>query len=164
MFGWNRKKRESVISLVAPVSGEMLPLNQVPDKVFASGALGIGCAFRFDGDTVAAPCDGTLILLPDSKHAFGIRATNGAEILVHIGLDTVSLKGEGFTAMLPVGSKIHAGETVLKVNQAFIKGRGFDLATPLVVTNSADYSVEIQSREAVELGTDKIGTVAPLKG
>ncbi|GEN94005.1 PTS sugar transporter subunit IIA [Pediococcus ethanolidurans] len=153
------KKKVKKVSLVAPVSGETVELSKVPDKVFASGMMGKGIAFNFDSNEIAAPCDGKITMIPDSLHAFGITADNGAEILIHIGLDTVNLKGEGFTKLVEVGSHVKAGKPIIKVDHEAILAKGYNLVTMLLVTNSDDYTVEIKKVDKVEAGQSEVVTV-----
>lgn len=152
-------KREKKIELVAPIDGNTVALSAVPDKVFASGMMGKGIAVEPAGNVVVAPCAGKLTLLPDSKHAFGMKAVNGAEILVHIGLDTVNLKGSGFEALAHAGDKVDAGTPIIKFDRDFIEQKGYHLVTMLLVTNSSDYDVEIGETTRVTAGKTAIVTV-----
>ena len=86
--------------LYAPVTGSCIPLTEVKDEVFANKMMGDGVAFTFDGDTVVSPCDGTIVMIAATKHAIGIQGDDGVEVLIHVGLDTVSLNGEGFKASI----------------------------------------------------------------
>lgn len=146
------KKKVREVNLVAPVSGQVVALSEVPDKVFASGMMGKGLAFNYDTDTVVAPCDGKITMIPNTLHAFGLVAENGAEILIHIGLDTVNLKGEGFKKLVEVGSKVKAGDPVIKFNRDLITSKGYNLITMLLVTNSDDFNVDIKPVSKVEAG------------
>lgn len=146
------KKRVKTVTLVAPVDGQSVDLSEVPDKVFASGMMGPGAAFKYDGDTVTAPCAGKITLLPNTKHAFGITADNGAEILVHIGMDTVNLNGKEFEALAAVGDKVKAGDPIIKLDRAALEASGLNLITPVLVTNGSDYDVTIQPFGEVKQG------------
>ncbi|GEL15143.1 PTS sugar transporter subunit IIA [Pediococcus cellicola] len=153
------KKKVKKVSLVAPVKGETVELSQVPDKVFASGMMGKGIAFNFETSEIVAPCEGKITMIPESLHAFGITANNGAEILIHIGLDTVNLKGEGFAKLVEVGSHVKAGEPIIKVDREAILAKGYNLVTMLLVTNSDDFTVEIKKIDKVEAGQSEVVTV-----
>lgn len=96
---------------------------------------GDGLAIDTTGDTVVSPADGTLTLVFNTKHAFAITLDNGAELLVHIGIDTVSLNGEGFEQLAKAGTKVKAGTPIIKIDRDFILGKGFSLVTPVLVTN-----------------------------
>ena len=102
----NNKVEEKENELKAYISGKVISITEVADSVFASTVLGDGIAILPDGNTVFAPCGGTISMLADTGHAVGITADNGAEILIHIGLDTVSLNGEGFKIMADQGETV----------------------------------------------------------
>ena len=135
------KKKVIDEKLYSPIKGEMIKLEDVPDKVFNSKMMGDGVGFKYEGGEVVAPCDGILMMVANTKHAFGIRMGNGAEVLIHIGLDTVELQGEGFEVLQSQGSKVKKGTPIIKINRSFMKEKGLDLTTPLVITNTADYDI-----------------------
>ena len=122
-------------TLVAPVTGKAIPLSEVPDPVFAEKLAGDGMAIIAEGDTVVAPADGELTLIFKTKHAFAMTLDNGLELLVHIGLETVSLDGEGFKQLVEQGTRVKAGTPIIKFNRDFIKSKGLSLATPVLITN-----------------------------
>jgi len=153
------KKKIKDVDLVAPVDGELKALSTVPDKVFASGMMGDGVAFTYKSETVVSPCDGKITTIPSSLHAFGITADNGAEILVHIGMDTVNLKGEGFEKLVNVGDKVKAGTPIIKFDRKAIETKGYNLITPLLITNSKEYQVEVKGNEDVQAGQTVVATV-----
>lgn len=143
MFGFlkTKKSEESKeFSLVSPVQGRALPLSEVPDPVFAQKMAGDGVAIDPTGDLVVAPADGELTLVFNTKHAFALTLPNGAEILVHIGIDTVSLNGEGFEQLVTAGTNVKAGTPIIKIDREFIKSKGFSLITPVLLTNVDDFS------------------------
>jgi sugar PTS system EIIA component len=122
-------------ALVAPVSGKAIPLSEVPDPVFAEKMAGDGMAIIAAGDTVVAPADGELTLIFKTKHAFAMTLDNGLELLVHIGLETVSLEGEGFEQLAQQGTRVKAGTPIMKIDTELIKSKGLSLATPVLITN-----------------------------
>ncbi|GAB2512316.1 PTS system beta-glucoside-specific EIIBCA component [Corynebacterium atrinae] len=123
-------------AILLPVRGEVIPLDQVNDKVFASGAMGTGLAvLPADGDVIA-PISGTVIAAPKSGHAYGIKSPEGIEVLVHVGLDTVAMKGEGFTPHVVKGDVVKAGQPLVTADLAAIAAAGYEATTLLVVTNS----------------------------
>ena len=124
------KKKKCVI--YAPANGKVVDLSKVPDPVFSKKI--------FEGDILFAPLDGKVKLVASTKHAIGFEANNKAEILMHIGLDTVSLEGKGFELLIKEGDRVKHGTPVLKINRQFMKERNIDLTTPIVVTNS-EYKV-----------------------
>ena len=144
-------------NLYAPVDGETVALEKVPDPVFSEKMMGDGIAFTFEGDTVCAPCDGTISLIADTKHAFGITSDNKAEVLIHIGFDTVNLQGEGFSKLVEQGDKVKKGTPIIRVDRALMKDKGIDLTTPMVVTNSSDCTMQIEDAgKSVRVGEDAV--------
>lgn len=142
MFGFlkNKSKKENKSTLYAPITGKTIPLSEVPDPVFAQKMAGDGVAIDPSGDTIVAPADGNLELVFNTKHAFALKLDNGAEILVHVGIETVSLNGEGFTQLVEAGTKVKAGTPILKIDKDFIKSKGFSLITPVLITNPDNMS------------------------
>ena len=96
---------------------------------------GDGFAINYTGSTVVAPCDGTLTLIFKTNHAFSITTDNGVELLIHIGLDTVTLNGEGFERLIEEGQKVKAGTPIIKLNRELIESKGISLVTPVLITN-----------------------------
>lgn len=131
MFGFLKKDSK----LVAPVDGKVINLSEVPDPVFAEKMAGDGVAIDTTGDTIVAPCDGELTLIFNTNHAFAMTLSNGVELLVHVGIDTVSLEGKGFERLAEQGTKVKAGTPILKIDREFIKEKGLSLITPVLVTN-----------------------------
>lgn len=138
MFGFFKKRNneeKKVPQLVAAVNGKVVPLSEVPDPVFAQKMAGDGVAIEPTGNLVVAPADGELSLVFNTKHAFAITLDNGIELLVHIGVDTVSLNGEGFEQLAEQGTKVKAGTPIIKIDREFIQSKGFSLMTPILITN-----------------------------
>ncbi|MBP2033505.1 PTS system glucose-specific IIA component [Clostridium algifaecis] len=121
--------------LRAPVDGEIVDLSEVPDEIFANKIAGDGVAIKPTGDTIVAPANGMLSVIFNTNHAFGMVLENGAEIMVHIGIDTVELHGEGFERLAQQGTKVKMGDPIIKVDRNFIEGRGYSLITPMIITN-----------------------------
>ena len=128
----------SSIVVTAPFSGTLVPLSEVPDETFASGVLGEGIAIEPSDGLFCSPVDGTVETIAETKHAIGFAADNGLEILVHVGLETVSLNGEGFEILVKEGDKVKAGQPVAKADLALIRERGLKTITFLVLTGGAD--------------------------
>lgn len=126
--------------LVAPVSGEVKPLSEISDEAFSSGALGEGCAVEPSEGKVYAPCDGEITTFFPTCHAIGIKSNAGAEILIHVGMDTVKLNGKGFTARASQGDCIKKGDVLLEFDMDVIKNEGYSLVTPVIITNTGDYA------------------------
>lgn len=129
------EKNNKIFKLVAPISGKSIPLSETPDPVFAQKMAGDGISIEPTSDTIVAPADGNLTLVFNTKHAFAITLDNGIELLVHIGLETVSLNGEGFEQLAEQGTKVKAGDPIIKINREFIKSKGLQLTTPVLITN-----------------------------
>ncbi|MBU5593244.1 PTS glucose transporter subunit IIA [Clostridium sp. MSJ-4] len=158
MFGFLKKSYE----LLAPVTGKAIDLSQVPDEVFAQKMAGDGVAIDSTGDTFVAPADGNLTMIFKTNHAFAMTLDNGAEVLVHIGLDTVELQGEGFERLATEGSDVKAGTPIVRVNRDFIKEKGYSLITPILLTNPdaikemsavKDINVEAGKNKVIEYKT-----------
>lgn len=153
MFDFLKKKEKA---LYAPVTGKVIPLDKVNDKMFANKLMGDGVGFQFEGNMVCAPCDGQLTLVANTLHAFGITMDNGAEILVHIGLDSVNLQGKGFKKLAKQGTKVKKGTPIIEIDRAFMKKNNIDLTTPMVITNTGDYKFKITSETNCIAGKTKI--------
>ncbi|MGJ7912561.1 PTS sugar transporter subunit IIA [Neobacillus sp. LXY-1] len=138
---FNLFKKGSPISIYAPVDGEIIPLEEVPDPVFSQKMIGEGVAIYPSGGKILAPVEGKIIQVAPSKHALGILAEDGSEILIHIGLETVSLKGEGFTALVAEGDQVSVGLPLMEVDWEFIKEHADSTVTPIVMTNGSDKQI-----------------------
>ena len=143
--------------IAAPLEGEMLVLSEIADPVFSSEALGKGCAIEPSKGEVVAPFDGTVEQVAETKHAVGLTGDNGVEVLIHVGMDTVELKGQGYEPQVKVGDKVKKGQLLLKFDMAAIKAAGYPLTTPIVVTNTDDFtSVEPVATGKVVEGQDVV--------
>lgn len=131
----NSSTKAPTNALVAVATGDVIPLSEVPDPVFAQKLAGDGAAIIVKGDTIVAPADGELSLVFKTKHAFALTLENGLELLVHIGVDTVGLNGEGFEQLVEQGTKVTAGTPIIKIDREFILSKGLSLATPVLITN-----------------------------
>lgn len=130
-------------TLCAPLTGEVVALESIDDEVFSSGAMGQGVAIIPTEGKVVAPCDGTISSFFPTGHAIGITTKNGAELLIHVGMDTVKLDGKGFTPKVSEGTVVKKGQLLLEFDIDFIKSQDLPVTTPIVVTNADDYkSVE----------------------
>ncbi|HFU4123637.1 TPA: PTS system trehalose-specific EIIBC component [Streptococcus suis] len=142
------------IELVSPLTGQAKELSQATDPVFSSGVMGTGLVIEPSHGLLTAPVDGTVSVLFPTKHAIGITTAQGLELLIHIGMDTVSLEGKGFKAHVKQGDNIKAGDKLISFDIPTIQEAGLVTETPIIVTNQADFSVEIleQLPAAVENG------------
>ena len=126
------------MTVMLPIDGKVIPLEQLPDETFASAILGPGCGIEPTGDTVYAPFDGTVNQVASTLHAVGLTSEDGIEILIHVGMDTVEMQGKGFKALVKVGDKVKAGTPLLKVDLDAIRAAGHPTATAIIVTNGDD--------------------------
>jgi len=135
--------------LVSPLKGEVKPLLEVKDEAFSKGALGKGIAIDPKEGKIVAPVDGVLTTLFPTGHALGITSDNGAEILIHIGMDTVQLEGKYFTPKAKQGDSVKVGDVLLEFDIKAIKEAGYSVITPVIVTNSANYLDVIETDKKV---------------
>ncbi|MCS4488087.1 beta-glucoside-specific PTS transporter subunit IIABC [Streptococcus sciuri] len=146
--------------VASPMIGEVVSLENVPDAVFASGAMGKGLAINPSDGTIVAPSNGEITLVFPTGHAVGLRTENGAEILIHVGMDTVSLAGKGFRSFVEVGQKVKAGDKLLEFDLAIIRDAGLSVVTPVIVTNSSDYDdILVTQAVRVNIGDYLLTTV-----
>ena len=145
----------SSVSLLAPVAGKVIPLNEVPDEVFASGVAGQGAAILPEEERICAPCAGRVSMVFPSGHALGMRTPEGLELLLHVGLNTVMLNGDGFEVLVKEGDEVKAGQELLRFDGKKIKEAGYSLISPILVTN-ADEVKEVlpPEKEAVKAGEE----------
>lgn len=123
-------------TLYAPVKGNVIARDQIPDETFASGVLGDGVGIEPEVGLVVAPCDGEIASLTDSRHAIGIVGAGGMEILIHVGIDTVNMQGDGFELLVSMGEKVKAGQKLLHFDLEKIKAAGYNTTTAVLVANS----------------------------
>lgn len=133
----------SAIELISPLTGQAKELSQATDPVFASGVMGQGVLIDPSEGLLVAPVDGEVSVLFPTNHAVGITATNGVELLMHIGMDTVGLEGKGFTAHVKQGDKVKAGDKLISFDIDVIKAAGLVAETPVIVTNQTDFNTEV---------------------
>ncbi|MCT1901925.1 PTS glucose transporter subunit IIA [Oceanobacillus sojae] len=142
------KKQRTMLH--APVSGKVVPLEEVPDPVFSEKMMGEGIAIIPTDGNIFAPFDGEIVQLPETKHAIGLMDKDGNEVLIHIGLDTVELKGEGFTPKVKTGDAVSAGQPLMELDLEYLQENAKSIVTPIVITNSANSGKEIQLTEEKE--------------
>ena len=132
-LGFGKKEKAEVIG--APIEGDAVAISEVSDPTFGQEIIGKGMAIKPAVGKVVAPVDGTVAMLFETKHAVAVTSEAGTEILIHIGLDTVTLKGEHFTA------QVKAGDLLIEFDIEAIKAAGFDVISPVVICNTADFAV-----------------------
>ena len=136
-------KKEST-NICSPVKGTCIPITEVKDQVFSSKMMGDGFAVIPENDTAVAPVDGEIVMIPATKHAFGMKTKAGVELLVHIGLDTVELKGEGFTVLAKQGRKVRAGEPVIRFDRELLEKKGIDMTTMVIFTGGDEKEINLK--------------------
>lgn len=142
-----------IIELVAPVSGELVALEQVPDEAFASGAVGGGVAILPASNIVVSPAAGTLIKIFNTDHAFCLETEDGAEIVVHMGIDTVALAGQGFTRLAEEGATVVAGQPILEMDLVYLEANVRSMISPVLCSNIEEFAqLEIKAHGQVKAG------------
>lgn len=136
--------------IYAPGVGQIVPLSDVPDKVFSEKMMGDGVGFIPEKGEIVAPFDGTVKTIFPSKHAIGLESDTGIELLIHIGIDTVKLDGEGFESLVKADDKVTQGQPLMKVNLAYLKEHAPSVVTPLVITNLGDQTLTVEKTSSVE--------------
>ena len=143
--------------LAADAKGAFVPMENIPDEVFAQGILGTCCGIDPSEGKVFAPAGGEITQAPDSGHALGIMADGGVEILIHVGVDTVEMKGDGFSPKVKVGDKVKKGDLLLEMDLGKIAAAGHPAVVITVVTNTDDFkAVDVVASGDVEPGADLI--------
>jgi glucose-specific phosphotransferase system IIA component len=138
MFGLFKAKKETIVS---PVDGDVVELEDVPDEVFSSKLAGDGLAIIPRSNTFVAPISGVVKKIFSTNHAFSIETKNGLEVLVHIGLETVALKGEGFKRLVEEGEKVSYGKPIISADIEFLKNQGKNIVTPIVLNHKKEITI-----------------------
>ncbi len=142
LFGFLKAKdapQPEAVTLDAPAKGEFVPMSQVPDEVFSQGIMGVCCGVTPSEGSVYAPVDGVISQLTDTLHAVGMEA-NGIEILIHVGVDTVEMGGDGFSNAVQMGQQVKKGDLLLTMDLEKIRAAGYADTVIMAVTNSSDFS------------------------
>ncbi|WP_413377134.1 beta-glucoside-specific PTS transporter subunit IIABC [Alkalihalobacillus sp. 1P02AB] len=154
------KKSETKKEVInSPLTGEIKPLNQVNDNVFSSGAMGKGIAIEPTVGEVISPVAGTVTTLFPTGHAIGITSENGAEILIHVGIDTVKLEGKYFNSLVKQGDEIKSGDLLTTFEMEKIKEAGYELTTPIIITNASTYLEIVENNSSDVKAREKLMTL-----
>lgn len=153
------KKRR--LQIYAPVNGEVLPLEHVPDPVFSEKMMGEGIAIMPAEGSIHSPIAGTVILVAETKHAIGIRSNDGTEILIHIGLETVSLKGKGFNVHVKMGDSVSVGRLLIDVDWGHVRDHAKSTITAIVITNSGEREIHFEQVKESIMGETVLMTAYP---
>ncbi|MDQ0256633.1 PTS system glucose-specific IIA component [Evansella vedderi] len=147
-------KKAKLLKIYAPINGEIVPLESVPDPVFSQKMMGEGVAIIPNNGNVSSPVEGEVVQVAPTKHAVGLRAEDGTEVLIHVGLETVELKGNGFSLNVNVGDKVSVGDSLMEVDLNYIRENAENIITPIVITNSQESgkSYEITNEKSAAAG------------
>ena len=161
MLPQNKVEKREVVTLkdeelVCPATGEMIALKDVNDPIFSSKAMGEGVAFKLTDGHIYSPVDGEIIMAAKTGHAMGLKSTNGAEVLIHIGMDTVNMNGQGFDVKVKEGQKITKGDLLVEVDLDTVKEAGYDNITPVIITNTAEYKEIIPASYGTKTAKEKM--------
>ncbi|MGR5285498.1 beta-glucoside-specific PTS transporter subunit IIABC [Vibrio maritimus] len=138
---------KATMTLISPANGELVALENVNDASFSAKLLGDGIAIKPIDGVIKAPCDAVVSSVIESKHAIGLTSDNGAEILIHVGLDTVNLKGQHFESLVTLNQQVKAGDPLIQFDSQAIEDAGYDLTTPFIVLNSDEFSLSVNHQE-----------------
>lgn len=140
------------ITIASPVSGTVVPLTEVPDPTFAQGILGPGAAVQPSEGRIVAPANGTVDMMFDTGHAVSMTTSEGAELLIHVGIDTVQLEGKHYKACCKAGQQVKKGDVLIEFDPAAIKAEGYQIVTPILVCNPDAFTVEPAAGGTVAAG------------
>ncbi|CUX72200.1 PTS system glucoside-specific EIICBA component [Clostridium sp. C105KSO15] len=138
---FEKLKREKTIKVRAPITGSTIDVETVLDEVFSKKLLGDGIAIQTTGSEVAAPADGNLVFVTETRHAFGIQLKNNMQILVHVGLETTKLQGEGFELLATPGEDIITGTPILRLDRELIEAKGYSLVTVVIIVAGGGHRI-----------------------
>ena len=147
---------DNTIDIIAPLSGEIVAIEDVPDVVFAEKIVGDGIAIRPTGNKMVAPCDGEIGKIFETNHAFSLESDTGIELFVHFGIDTVELKGEGFTRIAHEGQKVKAGDTIIEFDLPLLTEKAKSILTPVVISNMDEIKELQKMSGTVEVATNPV--------
>lgn len=147
---------QNYIEVLAPITGEIVKIEDVPDVVFAEKIVGDGVAIKPKGSKIVAPLSGKIGKIFETNHAFAIESDEGIELFVHFGIDTVELKGEGFTRVAEEGQQVKAGDTIIEFDLALLEGKAKSVLTPVVISNMDSIHELIKLSGSVEEGKTPI--------
>lgn len=157
-LGFKKKGSAHSCEILATQNGKAVPITEVPDPVFADKILGDGVAILPASPTVVSPVEGKVINVADTYHAYGIQTEDGLELLIHVGINTVELKGKGFDNHVKVGDTVHVGTPLCDVDWNLVKEAGFESWTPILVTN-----MEVIKSLSVETGECEAGKTCVIR-
>nr|WP_297279507.1 PTS glucose transporter subunit IIA [uncultured Butyricicoccus sp.] len=154
---FKKKKKETILKAFA--TGKVIALKDVKDEMFSAGLMGPGIAIESDDGKYYSPVNGMITMLFPTKHALGLKSEDGQELLLHIGIDTVALKGEGFTAFVQDGQKVSAGDPLLSADLDFLRSKGLETTAILCITEPKEPQISFTAQDSVQAVQDNIATI-----
>lgn len=154
---FKKKKKETILKAFA--TGKVIALKDVKDEMFSAGLMGPGIAIESDDGKYYSPVNGTITMLFPTKHALGLKGEDGQELLLHIGIDTVGLKGEGFTAFVQDGQKVSSGDPLLSADLDFLRSKGLETTAILCITEPKEPQTSFTAQDTVKAVQDNIATI-----
>lgn len=151
LFG-SKENKSVEVEIYAPISGEIVNIEDVPDVVFSEKIVGDGVAIRTTGNKIVAPVDGVIGKIFETNHAFSMESKEGVELFVHFGIDTVELKGEGFTRIAQEGQSVKRGDTVIEFDLPLLESKAKSVLTPIVISNMDEISCIVKKSGEVVAG------------
>ena len=158
LFGFNDSMlpQNKVETISSPATGVMIALEDVNDPIFSSKAMGEGVAFKLTDGHIYSPVDGEVIMAAKTGHAVGLKSNNGAEVLIHIGMDTVNMNGEGFNVLVKEGQKVSVGDLLVEADLEAIEKAGYDNVTPVIITNTTEYKEIVPASYGAKTAKEEI--------
>ena len=150
----NGETDDEEFSFISPMQGTIIPLEEVEDQVFSKGLMGEGYAVDLKNSEIIAPFDGEVVMTFPTKHAYGLKRKDGIEVLIHLGMDTVELNGEGFECLVAVGDHVKQGDIIARVDLDYVRKHGKSLVSPIIFTSGQHIQL-VQDKE-VQLNQDII--------
>lgn len=148
MLGLFKTDKNKNILVKAPLEGRVMDITEVPDLVFSQRIVGDGIAIEPVGGRVTSPIDGEVIQIMDTKHAIGLKSKEGIELLIHVGIDTVEMKGEGFEVHVAAGDRVRTGDLLITFDLERVRSKAKSIITPVVITNTEDLSTLEKSQKS----------------
>ncbi|TYP70241.1 PTS sugar transporter subunit IIA [Paenibacillus methanolicus] len=157
MFGKLFKAKKDTFTITAPITGKAVPLTEVPDEAFAGGHMGRGIAIEPSVGKLIAPFDAVVAHVIHTNHAVILEHASGLQLLVHIGINTVAMKGEGFKGHVQIGDEVKAGQTLVEFDIEAIRAAGYPLITPVIIANEEESVAELEVLQgSVTAGQDPV--------
>ena len=152
------KAKPEANEIVALADGNLIPIEKVNDEVFSKKIMGDGIAIELTGNMIVSPASGTITMMFPTMHAFGLVLDNGIEILVHVGIDTVELKGKGFKRFVNVNTRANRGDPIIQIDKEFIEKEGYDTTSLMILTNCNGFQITFANEGVVKKGKSIVAT------